>query len=262
MKIQEQKNIQTLLEKVYKTNPYVLIFYPIKNQSYFFNGIAKLTHINKSKNTLTFLAEDDREILKSKKTFLLNTTVKSCFILDELRYTFESKLIDILETSKCIFQLMIEVPDIMDYRKNRKYPRVSEKKMTLSKNIKFWVKDISVGGMGLVAQKSESNVSEGANLKIKVGVPYLSETTSLYQFLTLNMKCVRRETYQKNYELIGLEFEKLNTFDESIIYQYMISRKNEILFQTHELLPIKCDIIANRGSCQSVPRRRESHHLM
>lgn len=244
MKIIEQKEINSLLSKVYQTNPYILIFYPIKNQSYFFDSISKLTEINQSQKTLTFLTEDDREILLEKRPLLLNSMVKSCFIMDELRYTFESELLEIIEIKKSIFQVTIKIPIAMDSRKNRKYPRVAEKKISLSKDVHFSVKDISIGGIGLIVRKSESNCNEGDHLTVELGIPYLSESTSLYHFLALKMKCVRKTDHIKNYELLGLEFEKIDSFDESIIYQYMISRKNEILFQTNELLPIKCVMLS------------------
>jgi c-di-GMP-binding flagellar brake protein YcgR len=137
----------------------------------------------------------------------------------------------------------------MTDRRNRKHIRIpifNQPELETAAHPKApYVIDISMTGIGIILP-SDLDYALDETLTLEISVPCLLNEKSEYQNLSINARCVRKAPYASNHLHYGLEFILNDSFSQDIIYQYIISRKNELFSQTSELLALKILKINNQ----------------
>lgn len=233
MIIDQSTDIQNLLQFAYENQIEFIIYLTTDLNQYVSNTMGKLSNINIIHKKLIFNIQNLP--LKNEKNYILKEKISKCFFLiKSFRYQFESQLEFINLQSPP--QLIISLPSRIEYRQNRRHVRIPNalNQIELDNHTPQLI-DISVSGSAIIVP----NISNIKTIQqIELNIPFLLEDLSNYQSVIIDVKTVREEAYNDHYRLLGLEFQNISVFNQDIIYQYIIARKNELLFHLNELLPV------------------------
>lgn len=238
--IKDSNQIQALFSETLQTEIHFILFYSVHQKSdqalYAANSIGKIHRIDNEKKELTFLLMDADWMIDAQAS-LSTSHIKSTFVLNNIRYSFESQWIGIEKKDQNIIYVTISIPSQILNRKNRQSIRVSNTAKSVSAH-ETYITDISLSGAGILVPH-HVDIQMQEPLELEIGIPSLFETDTACQRLVFNATCTRRTRYSASHWLLGLEFHHLNSLNQGILYHYIMARKNEVAFQISEIMPIK-----------------------
>ncbi len=156
------------------------------------------------------------------------------FIFNYVRYSFDLKIKKVKEISEHNYEISFALPTKIDMRPVRRHERVNNSKLD---DLSF-VKDVSISGMSIIINKTQKFTKDQI-VKIKLLMPFNTGATFFYTDLEFQARIARVAEFDNKRLLYGIEYLKLNSLKEMLLYHFIIVRKNEELFSLHEIPPIK-----------------------
>lgn len=195
---------------------------------------------NQDKHFLAKLQEIHPDSLALRISSPFNTGFIHCddinawFILNGLRYSFDAEVI-ITSEEKNDTLLVVQKPKLIKFRETRKFIRLEN---PIENQSEAHIKDISMSGLALAIPKSQKKYNIKDIVTLNLELPYEVGESHFYRKTKFKVQVVRIEDH-KDHILYGMEYFELKTFEQSMLYQYILSRKNELVFKESPEASIK-----------------------
>jgi len=173
-------------------------------------------------------------IFQAEKVF--KKSIHAWFVLDGLRYSFDAQVLSLEKKDDSTLNLVVIRPDLIKFRETRKFIRIDNSFKTTQG---IYVKDVSMAGLAVVIPEKDRVLAIGDVVKLQIGLPYEVGYDYFYRKISFKAKVSRVEASSKGIKVYGLEFFQLSTDVQSLLYQYILARKNEMIFQQNDVVPIK-----------------------